>query len=112
VEHGLHHVALALPEIALARHDSVAKQYLYAVEPDALGVVAMVSDEHALYVIRMIDDVRVRPAPRRKHTVDVAEAREQLGHPLQGVFRGADVELQLGLGRVAVSGVGSGHAGD
>jgi len=36
VEHRLHHVALAAPEIALARHDAVAKQDLDPIEPTPL----------------------------------------------------------------------------
>ncbi len=42
VEEGLHHVALPLPEIALAGHDALTQQDFDSVEPYALRVVAMV----------------------------------------------------------------------
>ncbi len=48
----------------------------------------------------MVDDVRVGPSRRDIHSVDVAVARKQLNHPIQGIVRGADVELVLCLGRV------------
>ena len=37
-------------------------------------------------------------------------AGEQLDHPLQGIVRGADVELELSLGGIGVRGRGGGHA--
>ena len=70
--------------------------------PDALGVVAVVRDQHALDVIGMVDDPGVGLAPGRVDAVDVAVAGEQLAHALEGVVRRADVELQLGLGGLAV----------
>ena len=42
--------------------------------PDALGVVAVVRDQHALDVVRMVDDLGVGLAARRVHAIDVAVA--------------------------------------
>src|SRR5262249_15863579 len=58
VKKRLHHVPLPPPQIALAGHDSLAEQNLDAVETEALGIVAMIGDENALDVIRMVNDVR------------------------------------------------------
>jgi hypothetical protein len=56
MERRLHHVALALPQIAFARHDAEAEQDLHAIEPRPLGVVAVVRDQHPLDIVGMIDD--------------------------------------------------------
>jgi len=96
----LHHVSLPPPQLPFAGHDSLAEENLDAVETDALGIVAVIGDQHTLDIVRMMNDVGVRLAPRRKHPVDVAELGEQLRHALQGVVRGADIELKLGLGRM------------
>src|SRR5439155_1280367 len=98
VEERLHHVALALPQLALARHDALAEQNPDAIQADALGVVAMIGNQHPLDVIRVVNDIGIRSACRHEHAIDVSKTGEQLEHALQGVIRGADVELQLSLG--------------
>ncbi len=100
VEERLHHVPLAAPQLAFAGHQALAEENLDAVETGALGIIAVIGDQHPLDVIRMVNDVGVRLAPRRKHPVGVAQAREKLRHALQGIVRGAYIELKLGLGRL------------
>ena len=80
---GLHHAALAPPEIALAGHDAVAEQDLDPIHALALGVIAMIRQQHLLDVVGMIDDVVVHAAARSENAVDVAEAREILAQPRQ-----------------------------
>src|SRR2546430_7385275 len=45
-----------------------------------------------------------------EHAIDVSKTGEQLEHALQGVIRGADVELQLSLGGLGQRGCRGGHA--
>ena len=68
----LHHAPLAAPEIALAGHDAVAEQDLDPIHALALGVVAVVGEQHVLDVVRVVDDVVVDAAAGREHAVDVA----------------------------------------
>ncbi len=100
VEERLHHVSLPAPQLPLAGHESLAQQNLHAVEAGALGIIAVIGHQHPLDVIRMVNDVGVRLASRCKHPVGVAVTGEQLRHALQGIVRGADIELELGLGRL------------
>ena len=106
----LHHVALALPQLPFARHDALAEQDPDAVEAHTLGVVAMIGDQHPLDVVGMMNDVGVRFARGHVHAIGVAVAGKQLDHALQGIVRGADVELQPGCRRLVVRGLGGGHA--
>ena len=69
VKDGLHHAPLAPPEVPLAGHDAVAEQDLDPVHALALGVVAMIRQQHVLDVVGMIDDVVVHAA-RRARTRD------------------------------------------
>src|SRR5205807_434588 len=82
VEERLHHVALALPQLALARHDALAEQNPDAIQADALGVVAMIGNQHPLDVIRVVNDIGIRSACRHEHAIDVSKTGEQLEHAL------------------------------
>ena len=110
VEQRLHHVALALPQLPFAGHDALAEEDLDPVEPDALGVVPVVADQHPLHVVRVVDHIGIRFACRNEHAIGVAVAGEQLDHALQRIVGGADVELRLGFGGQGVRGRGGGHA--
>ena len=110
VEERLHHVALALPQLALARHDALAEEDPDAIEAEALGVVAMIGNQHPLDVIGVVNDIGIRSACRHEHAIYVSQTGEQLDHALQGVIRGADVELQLSLGGLGLRRCGGGHA--
>jgi hypothetical protein len=76
VKGGLHHAPLPAPEIALAGHDAVAEQDLDPIHALALGVVAMVRQQHPLDVVGVVDDVVVDAAAGREHPIDVAEFGE------------------------------------
>src|SRR5207248_10290044 len=69
--------SLALPQLALARHDALAEEDPDAIQADALGVVAMIGNQHPLDVIRVVNDIGIRAACRHEHAIDVAKTGEQ-----------------------------------
>ncbi len=99
----LHHAPLAPPEVALAGHDAVAEQDLDPIHALALGVIAMIRQQHVLDVVGMIDDVVVHAARRSEHAIDIAEAREILAQLRQRFVAPAEVEA---LGRPGRKGRG------
>ena len=92
VKRRLHHAALALPELTLAHYDAVAQQDLDAVEPDAFRVVAVIRDQDAAHVVRMVEHPGVGSSAGRVDAVGVAEPGVDLAHAVEGVRGRADVE--------------------
>ncbi len=97
MKHRLHHVALPAPEFAFAGHDAVTEQDLDAVEADALGVVAVVGDQHAFHIVRVIDHIDIAFACRRIHAIGVAKARKKLDHLRQRFIIAAKVKALFGF---------------
>ena len=83
VEGRLHHAPLAAPKITFAGHDPVAEQDLHPVHALALGVVAMVRQQHPFDVAGVVDDVVVDAAARREYPVDIAVLGETPPHQSQ-----------------------------
>ena len=127
MEGRLNHAALALPEVALAHHDAVAEQDFYPVQPDTLGVIAVIGDQQTLDIVRMVADPSVTLAARRIDPIEVAQFPRAGDEQFQAVLGRGHIELcsrqrrQAGTGRFQASrrrffrqvyrlvGVGVGH---
>jgi hypothetical protein len=96
---GLHHAPLAAPEIALAGHDAVAEQNLDPIHPLALGVIAVVRQQHALDVVGVVDDVVVHASAGREDAIAVAILREIAPQAGQRLIAAAKIEAFGGAGR-------------
>ncbi len=92
VKGGLHHASLPAPERPFAGHDAVTEKDLDPIDTLALGVVAVIGEEHALDVIGMIDDVVEYAAARREYAVDVAEPPEIVLQARKRFLAAADIE--------------------
>ena len=74
VEGGLQHAPLPAPKSPFAGHDAVAKQDLDAINALALGVIAVIRQQHPFDVVGMIDDIVEHAAAGREYPVDIAES--------------------------------------
>ena len=98
VKRRLHHASLAAPKVAFAGHDAVAEQDLDAIHALALGVVAMVGQEHALDVVGVVDDIVVDAAAGGEHAVRVAESAKTVSHQRQRFITPTEIEAVGGAG--------------
>jgi len=98
MKRGLHHAPLLTPEITLAGHDAVAEQDLDAIHAFALGVVAMVRQQHPLDVVGVVDDVVVNASAGREDSIDVAELREIAAEARERFVVAAEIEAFAGPG--------------
>ena len=98
VEGGLHHAPLPLPELSLAHYDAVAEQYLDAIEPHALGVVAVVVDQDPAHIVRVIEHPGVGLPAGRVDAIGVAELCVDVAHAVERICRRADVETLVRFG--------------
>jgi hypothetical protein len=91
VKRGLHHAALATPQVALAGHDPVAEQQLDALDAGALDVVAMIRHEDALDILGVMHDPCPRRTGGRVHPIRVAVLAEPPHHQIDRLVGRADV---------------------
>src|SRR6185369_2526289 len=87
-----------LPELSLAHYDAVAQQDLDPVEPHALGVVAVIVDQDATHVVRMVEHPGVRAAAGGIDAVRIAQLGIDRAHAIERICRRADVEALVGFG--------------
>ncbi len=88
----LHHAPLPAPESAFAGHDAVAKQDLDPINALALGVIAVIGQQHPFDVVGMIDDVVEYSAAGREYPVDIAESGKVVLQSRQRFIAAAEIE--------------------
>ncbi len=75
-----------------AGHDAVAEQDLDPIHALALGVIAVIRQQHPLDVVGMIDDVVVHAAAGREDAIDIAESGEIVLQSRQRFIAAAEIE--------------------